>query len=234
MAASPVLTESHRAIAPVWHTVIVLFALIGLGLAVTYSETLPFVGAYGKAARYVWMILFEWVIMGFIWFGVSAGGMSLRDLIGGSWARSVAILRDAALSLAFLVIIFVVSQGLSTLLQAEPNRAVHNLIPHSSTEVVLFLMLTLTAGFCEELIYRGYLQRQFAALTQSAPGGIALQALAFGAGHTYQGWRFVLTISAIGVMFGLLAHWRRSLRPGIVAHFLQDGIGGLLARKFLS
>jgi membrane protease YdiL (CAAX protease family) len=234
MPANAVVAESHRAIAPVWHTVIVLFALIGLALAVARSQTLPFVGAYGKGAGYVWIIVFEWVIVGFVCFGGRRWGRSLGDLIGGNWARPLAILRDAAVSLAFLVIIFVVSQGLGNLLQAEPNEAVRNLIPRSSTQVFLFLTLALTAGFCEEVIYRGYLQRQFAALTQSAAGGIVLQALTFGAGHTYQGWRFVLIISVIGTMFGLLAHRCCSLRPGIVAHFLQDGIGGLFARKLLT
>jgi membrane protease YdiL (CAAX protease family) len=123
---------------------------------------------------------------------------------------------------------------LGNLLQAEPNEAVRNLIPRSSTQVILFLTLTLTAGFCEEVIYRGYLQRQFSALTQCAAGGIVLQALTFGVGHTYQGWRFVLIISVIGIMFGLLARRCRSLRPGMMAHFLQDGVGGLLARKLLT
>lgn len=234
MPANAAVAKSHHPIAPVWHTVIVLLALIGLALAVARSEALPFVGAYGKGAGYVWIIVFEWVIVGFVYFGVSRWGMSLRDLIGGNWSRPLAVLRDAAVSLGFLIILFVVSQGLGNLLQAEPNEAVRNLIPRSSTQVFLFLTLTLTAGFCEEVIYRGYLQRQFAVLTQSAAGGIVLQALTFGAGHTYQGWRFVLIISVIGAMFGLLARRCRSLRPGMVAHFLQDGIGGLLARKLLT
>lgn len=226
--------EEHGGIAPVWHAIIVLFALVGLAVVVAHSTTLPFVGAYGKSATYLWIILFEWIIVGFVYFGVSRCGMSLRDLVGGRWTKAIAILRDAAISLVFLVIIFVASQVLGNLLQAEPNEAVRDLIPRSSLQVLLFLALTLTAGFCEEVIYRGYLQRQFSALTRSAAGGIALQALIFGAGHTYQGWRFVLIISAIGTMFGLLARRCRSLRPGMIAHFLQDGLGGLLARKFLT
>ena len=60
MPASAAVTESHRTIAPVWHTVIVLFALIGLALAVARSQTLPLVGAFGKGAGYVWIVLFEW------------------------------------------------------------------------------------------------------------------------------------------------------------------------------
>jgi uncharacterized protein len=234
MPANTAVAQSQRTIAPPWHTVIVLFALIGLALAVARFETLPFVGAYGKGAGYVWIVALEWAIVGFIYFGVRRCGMSFRDLIRGNWARPIAIFRDAAISLGFLVIIFVVSQGLGNLLQAEPNNAVRSLIPQSQTQVFLYLALTLTAGFCEEIVYRGYLQRQFAALTQSAAGGIAVQALTFGAGHIYQGWRFVLIISVIGTLFGLLARRCRSLRPGMVAHFLQDGIGGLLARKFLT
>jgi membrane protease YdiL (CAAX protease family) len=232
MSANAAVAESHLTIASLWHTSIVLFGLFGLALAVARSEALPLVGVYGKGAGYVWIIVFVWAIVAFICFGLR--GTILRDLIGGNWAKPMAIVRDAALSLAFLVVIFVVSQGLANLLQAEPNETIRNLIPRSSAQVFLFLALTLTAGFCEEVIYRGYLQRQFAALTHSAAGGIILQALAFGAGHTYQGWRFVLIISVVGAMFGLLARRRRSLRPGMIAHFLQDGIGGLLARKLLA
>ena len=44
----------------------------------------------------------------------------------------------------------------------------------------------------------------------------------------------MLIIAVIGTMFGLLAHRCRSLRPGMVAHFLQDSIGKFLARKFLT
>jgi uncharacterized protein len=38
----------------------------------------------------------------------------------------------------------------------------------------------------------------------------------------------MLLIAVYGTTFGLLAIWRRSLRPGMLAHFLQDAIGGIL------
>jgi len=38
------------------------------------------------------------------------------------------------------------------------------------------------------------------------------------------------TIVIYGACFGCLAHWRRSLRPGILGHALQDTAAGLLAR----
>ena len=123
--------------------------------------------------------------------------------------------------------------ALAHLLKSAPNQAIRNLFPQGRLEVALYLAVALTAGFCEEVIFRGYLQRQFAALTRGATGGIVLQGITFGAAHGYQGWKFMLMIAVFGTMFGLLAHWRGSLRPGMIAHFLQDGIGGLVGRHFL-
>jgi membrane protease YdiL (CAAX protease family) len=100
-------------------------------------------------------------------------------------------------------------------------------------ETTLFLLLALTAGFCEEVIFRGYLQRQFAALTHAVAGGIVIQAILFGAAHGYQGWKLMLVIAVFGTMFGLMACWRRSLRPGMLAHFIQDGVGGVLGSRLM-
>jgi uncharacterized protein len=157
-------------------------------------------------------------------------GINTSELVGGSWPRPLAVVRDIAIALGFLVIANLVLGGLGYLLKATSNQATRNMLPHGPTEVVVYLLLVLTAGFCEELISRGYLQRQFTALTQAAVGGIVLQSIAFGASHGYQGWKSMLIITVYGAMFGLLAHWRRSLRPGIIAHILQDGVGGLLSR----
>ena len=58
-----------------------------------------------------------------------------------------------------------------------------------------------------------------------------LQGVFFGLCHGYQGAKSVVTLSVYGCLFGLLAQRRRSLRPGMIAHFLQDGAGGLAMRE---
>jgi membrane protease YdiL (CAAX protease family) len=40
-------------------------------------------------------------------------------------------------------------------------------------------------------------------------------------------------ISVYGFLFGAMVHWRRSLLPGMAAHFLQDGALGLLLGQTL-
>ncbi len=176
----------------------------------------------------------EWATVAFIWYGVSRRGIRISDLIGGCWARPRAILRDLAIAVGFLLLCGgVLINGLGYLLKATPNQAIRTMLPQGPTELIFFELLALTAGFCEEVIFRGYLQRQFAALTHASAGGIVLQGIVFGASHGYQGWKYMLLIAVFGVMFGLLAYWRRSLRPGMIVHFLQDGVGALIARHLL-
>ena len=228
MASTPALTEApHRAVAPAWHTIALLIVALGFSLAGDRPQNMLF-QAYGRAGVYVVSMLSEWLIVAFIAYGVRRRGFSLRSLIGGSWPRPLTVLRDLAIAIGFLIISVVVLNGLTHLLKATPDQALRNLLPHGPLEITLWLMLALTAGFCEELIFRGYLQRQFTALTHNVGGGIVLQGIAFGASHGYQGWRFMLVIAVFGIMFGQLAQLRRSLRPGMMAHFLQDGIGGVL------
>ena len=97
-------------------------------------------------------------------------------------------------------------------------------------ESILWLALSISAGICEEAVYRGYLQRQLMAITTSVPAGIALSAVAFGLAHSYQGWRGAVRVGVGGALLGILAYWRKSMRPGMMAHAFGDGFAGVFAR----
>ncbi|PYK22048.1 MAG: hypothetical protein DME59_20465 [Verrucomicrobia bacterium] len=221
-------------VAPAWHTVVLLLILFSFSFASAHAGSLtPFGPKIGRGAGYVLVIIFEWAVVAFIWFGPTQRGVRIGDLIGGNWSKSIHVLRDFLIAVAFLLVATGVLGVLDGFLKTVPNQAIRNLIPQSPIEVVLFLATSLTAGFCEELIYRGYLQRQFTALTHAATGGILLQAIVFALSHGYQGWKYVLLITVLAAMLGLLAHWRKSLRPGMIAHALQDGISGIVAAHVL-
>jgi uncharacterized protein len=224
----------HRAVAPAWHTIVLLLVLFGFSFSSAHAESLTPLGRKtGRAFGYVLVMIFEWAVVAFICFGIRQRGVRINDLIGGNWRRPIHILRDFLVAVAFLIVAAGVLGALDHFLRTAPNEAIRNLIPRGPIEVVLFLATSLTAGFCEELIYRGYLQRQFAALTRAVSGGIVLQAIAFALAHGYQGWKYVLLIAVLATMLGLLAHWRKSLRPGMLAHALQDGVSGIVASHVL-
>lgn len=223
----------HVAAAPAWHTAVVIVVMLAVSILGARTRNLPGVSGHGRIGGYVLVMIFEWGTAGFIWWALRRRGLKVSDLIGGSWARPRLVLLDIGLAVGFLLVSAVVLNGLGYLLKAVPNQAMRNMFPQGLAQVAVYLLLVVTAGFCEELIFRGYLQRQFTALTQTAAGGIVLQGILFGASHGYQGWRFMSLITVFGIMFGLLALWRGTLRPGMIAHFLQDGVGGLLASRFL-
>jgi len=220
--------KPHQPVAPAWHTVVVVVLMLGISFMGSRTRSFPGVSAYGHIVGYLLVMVVEWVTVAFIWFGIRRRGIAMSELVGGKWARPRAVLLDVAIAIGFLIIAALILNGIQYLLKAVQNPAIRSMFPHGPAEIFFYLLLVATAGFCEELIFRGYLQRQFNALTHAAAGGIVLQGLVFGASHGYQGWKFMLIIAVFGMMFGLLAYWRRSLRPGMIAHFLQDGLGGLL------
>jgi uncharacterized protein len=46
--------------------------------------------------------------------------------------------------------------------------------------------------------------------------------------HSYQGFRGAVLIGLEGVMLGGMAHWRRSVRPGMIAHAWKDSLAPLI------
>jgi hypothetical protein len=85
-----------------------------------------------------------------------------------------------------------------------------------------------SAGFCEELAFRGHLQQQFQSITGSAGWAVLIQAVVFGIGHLYEGMGAVARIMRFGVLFGLLALWRKSLVPGMIVHAGSDIFGVII------
>jgi membrane protease YdiL (CAAX protease family) len=185
-----------------------------------------------RVLGYAVVLTAEWLITAFIWFGYRLRGLSVRTLAGDMATGWRPILRDLGLAIAFLIVANIILGILGQLIHATPGQSVRNFLPHTGLEVATFLLLALTAGICEEVIYRGYLQQQFTVWTRNVAAGIVIQSIVFGVSHAYQGLGMVLTISVYGCLFGLLAYWRRSLRPGMMAHFIQDGVGGLLMARY--
>jgi len=101
-------------------------------------------------------------------------------------------------------------------------KTVDSLLPQSVSEILLWVAVSVTAGICEELAFRGFLQRQFHALSGNIVVAVLAQGLVFGLFHSYQGWRNVVVISVLGALYGALAAWRRNVRANIVVHTWGD------------
>jgi uncharacterized protein len=216
-----------RAAAPM-HTIVLLvlltaWALLGwIMVNATATAANP-----NRMLSYALTLFVEWLLFAYVVSGVRRHGAS-AVVLGERWNSSRALLRDIGIAAAFWVSAAVLLVVLSRFLYAHAPRPNQQfLLPHGAGELALWIALSVSAGICEETIFRGYLQRQLAAFTKSAPAGIVLSAVAFGGAHAYQGPRMMILIAAYGLMFGVLAHWRRSVRPGMIAHAWQDTLSGL-------
>jgi|tagenome__1003787_1003787.scaffolds.fasta_scaffold20971573_4 membrane protease YdiL (CAAX protease family) len=165
----------------------------------------------------------------FVWFirkGVRSRGRSLLDLVGRNSLALSAVFMDLVLAIGFLLLF----RGGAMLVQRMLGHYIVRpefLLPVSAGESLLWIAVSVVAGCCEEIVFRGYLQRQLWAITGSFPIAVTLQALVFCVAHAYQGWFAAIATGVYGIAFGLLAAWRRSIRPGAFAHCLIDIIGGL-------
>lgn len=223
---------SNRLVAHPLHTVLVV-ALVALN---AYRGVLGAASAraglmHSRPQMYLRTIAVEIVFLGIVVFGVRLRGESLQALFGQRWKSATDMVRDVGLGLLLLVA--------STLLVSiigghqhgsSENQAIAFLIPQTGTELLLWFVLSVVAGICEEAIYRGYFQAQFSALTHSVPAGILISAAAFGAVHGYQGFRRAAVIAVSAILYGAFVHWRGTVRPGMIAHSLQDAVAPFLLK----
>jgi len=173
--------------------------------------------------NYVITILADCALTYYCWVGVHWNGGNLKTLTGDRWASWKELFSDVAIAFPFWVIWEATAYGVHWLLGPDTaSRSVAAFLPQSMLEILLWILVSLTAGFCEEIQSRGYLQRQFHALSGSIVVAVLGQGLLFGFMHSYQGWKQVIVISALGVLYGALAAWRKNLRANMIAHAWSD------------
>ena len=228
--SQPTSGRYARVASPI-HTILVIVVLGGWSLlAKMSSDRLSASSNPNRVRLYLTAIFLEWFVFAIVVAGVRWSGASVLLVVGERWRSARQVLRDIGIAAGFWIVLAALLWLFNKLLRV-PDMA-HNMqlmLPRGVAEIATWIALSVTAGICEETIFRGYLQRQFMALTKSAPAGILISAVAFGAAHAYQGPRFVVLISLFGAMFGILAYWRGSVRPGMIAHAWQDSLGGVIA-----
>ncbi|MBV9882816.1 MAG: CPBP family intramembrane metalloprotease [Sphingomonadaceae bacterium] len=212
---------------------LIMLCLILLAIAAAGYLSLGRGGAGGAlptgAAIYLPLLAAEWGLFLYVRTGVRKRGHSIRALVSARPLGARTLLVDLLLAALLLLLLWAADLLLGRVLPDAPSGSVQALLVRRAADVPLWLLLSLSAGFVEEICFRGYLQRQLGALLAGPWLGVAAQALLFGISHGYQGPVPILRITIIGFAFGAMALLRRSLVPGIVAHAAMDVLGGLSA-----
>ncbi|HEX5854863.1 MAG TPA: CPBP family intramembrane glutamic endopeptidase [Thermoanaerobaculia bacterium] len=103
------------------------------------------------------------------------------------------------------------------------------LIPASDAEQRLWVMVSITAGVCEEVLYRGYLGFYLGRYMPLAAVAV-LASVFFGLAHIYQGWRNALRTTVVGALLWGLYLATGSILPGMILHAALDIRSGQILR----
>jgi hypothetical protein len=126
-----------------------------------------------------------------------------------AWLAVIGVLVAVALAIWWL--------GGEELLPQQPPA----MIPWiAGLPIVLRVAISLSAGFVEEMFFRGYLQPRV---------GLGLSTALFVLAHaSYEQPLMLLGVGLLSVIYGLLVRWRQNLWPAIAAHALFDAVQLLL------
>ncbi len=226
--------STEKFIAPWWHTalLVALFLSLAVGGALFQRHARSQASALPQHTNviplYLSIIAAEWGLFIFVWrAGLKRTGTKLRDLIGGRWSNAKDVQLDAGLALGIWAIWEIFEHAWTRWIGHGHAVSIQPLLPQRSLEILLWIGVSISAGICEELVFRGYFQKQFEAFAHSRWIALILQAVLFGISHGYQGIEACVKIAIFGALYGLLAIWRNNLRPGMMAHAWSDILSGI-------
>jgi membrane protease YdiL (CAAX protease family) len=110
--------------------------------------------------------------------------------------------------------------------QTESPILLH-LLPVTRREQVFYVGLSITAGICEELVFRGFLMAALLPLVGSTILALVISSFLFGLLHAYQQPAGVARAALLGAALGAPYILAGTIFPSMVAHTLIDLIGGL-------
>jgi membrane protease YdiL (CAAX protease family) len=220
IAASELSTPSR-----IWTTFLVgvlPVLLIVQARATAEALSLPRKALYGSSAISLWIL---------------AGATAIA-----AWASKIG---PATLGLVGLPVIeaFVWSAGVTALgvlllflARAAGMREaafLAHLMPRTADEKLLFAGLALTAGFCEELVFRGYLIPVLAVASGSTVVAAVVSSAVFGVLHAYQRPAGAARAAMLGALLAAPLLATGSVIPGMIAHAAIDLLSGLYLRDRL-
>jgi membrane protease YdiL (CAAX protease family) len=180
--------------------------------------------AYGPvlwSAYHVFLALLAW------WF-LRSEGDSLRGIVGSLEGKVRLSLATILGLIGLSVLLFQIVEPMVSNMMYGPAMMEQLINEYRRVPLTLVLygivVTSLTAGVCEEIVWRGYIQTRL----EHKLGGrmwtaISIQAVLFGLWHS-------LSVHAIftaifGLIFGLTYAKTRKLAPIMISHWLGDVIG---------
>lgn len=173
------------------------------------------------------------VLIGLMWWLLVRNGERPSDVFLGRRRVSEEVV-VGVLSVPFVVglvlALSLVIRAFVPFLRNVPNNPLEGLLG-TQTGLLAFLMVVIVAGGLREELQRAFLLHRFRRDLGSAGAGLVVTSIAFGLGHTLQGWDAAVLTGALGFTWGAIYLTRGSAIASIVSHSLFNS--GELLRAFV-
>jgi uncharacterized protein len=197
----------------------------------------PRVESAERLSLYASTIAFQWVAVAFAGWRAWARGFTAVELglMVSDW------IPIAALSLLGTAIVVALQwlnlrrMGRSASRLRAPLQAMaERILPQSRLELIPFFALAVTAGVCEEFLYRGFAMAAF--LRWGLPAWVAVigSAVLFGMAHLYQGKSGLAGTTILGLLFGATRVVVASLIPVMFWHIGLDAVAGFVGFRYMT
>jgi len=213
--------------------VVVIFPILDLKetrLMRTFTSCMRRINWYRKIIASLWLA----VAAAFFTSPISSLVRVQLDTTESDWMLAHPVSSGIAFNAASALLLLSSLSGLQCLWNdairqriAPALASMQFVLPVSIIERRWWIVVSVSAGVCEEILFRGFL---FNFLHRAPPTGMQLGAIAaliltslsFGSSHLYQGWQGMLSSLLIGMALGVLAIMTGSLLIPILLHILMD------------
>lgn len=185
-------------------------------------------GQVPRAGLYLSSALLLWTLAGL------TAGVAMGSRIGASQLG----LRPPAPLPLVLWTVGVLGAGLGVLalgraLRIAETPLLRHLIPITRLEKIAFCALAASAGFSEELVFRGFLLWALQQATGSVVLAVAASSVVFGIMHAYQDVGGAARAAILGAVLAAPVVATGSILPSMVAHAAIDIASGLFLARWL-
>src|SRR5712692_5004040 len=198
---------------------------------------MPHVGTMERIGLYASTIAFQWFAVAVVawraWAHVFTAGqlsLTIHDRTTILVAAIVGAATIAALQWLTLRRVGRIPVEARGSLQAIAER----ILPQSTVELLPYLALAITAGLCEEFLYRGFAMAVLAHVGLQTWAVVLLSSVLFGLAHSYQGRGGIVMPLLIGLILGTSRIAYDSLVPAIHWHSAVDGVAGTAGARYLT
>jgi membrane protease YdiL (CAAX protease family) len=195
----------------------------------------PVSGTKEKLVLYGTTIAFQWLLMGVVAWRALARGLTAWQLGLGAHLTAGWIflsLLGAGVLGAFQ---WFNLRRVSRMTGPVPDfmrKLAERLLPDKPLEFAPYSALAITAGVCEEFLYRGFAMAALSRAGIASWAVVVITSLLFGLAHSYQGKSGIAGTTLMGLVLGAFRVFSQSLLPVMTWHSVVDLVAGIAGPRY--